>query len=64
LNYRASREAYAYPDDPLRADTARKIISGLLEREISLPSALKADQVVTRAEAADWIASLQGPLER
>jgi hypothetical protein len=64
LNYRGSREAYAYPDGPLKAETARKIISGLLEREVSLPSALQADQVVTRAEAADWIASFKGPLER
>jgi hypothetical protein len=64
LIYRNLREAYAYPDEPLKAETARKIIAGLLGREVSLPSALKPDQVVTRAEAADWIASLQGPLER
>jgi hypothetical protein len=62
LNYRGSREAYAYPDGPVKAETARKIISGLLEREVSLPATLQADQVVTRAEAADWIASLRGPL--
>ncbi|MBM3761232.1 MAG: FAD-dependent oxidoreductase [Acidobacteria bacterium] len=61
LNYRAAREAYAYPERPLLVGTAQKILSGLLGREVAPPAGLKADQMLTRAQAADWVASIPKP---
>lgn len=58
LMFRPLREAYAYPEGALTVGKAQRILTGLLGREVAAPAGLNAEQVLSRAQATAWVASL------
>lgn len=67
LVFRGSRDGFAYPDGPVTGEVARKILAGLLDREVPLVAGMKPDQAITRAQATVWVADLAetpGPAQR